>query len=126
MVPMSWCSPLVVEPGIRPLERLPGTQGAAPLLDQQTEQPPRDVTVKGTKLLGCVPGTEVVAPSPQEQVQTRDQVLQLHTDPTQQGRGPGMSLLGLFRGPADHHEVIRVTDQLPGALLGPRPIERMQ
>ena len=52
--------------------------------------------------------------------------VQVQTQPAQQGRSPGMSLLGLFHGPADHHEVVRVADQLPGALLGPRPIERMQ
>ncbi len=52
--------------------------------------------------------------------------VQVQTQPAQQGRGPGMSLFGLFHGPADHHEVIRVADQLPGALLGPGSIERVQ
>jgi hypothetical protein len=37
-----------------------------------------------------------------------------------------MCLFGLFHGPTDHHEVIRIADQLPGALLGPQSIERMQ
>ena len=36
------------------------------------------------------------------------------------------SLLGLLHGLADHHEVVRVADELPGALLGPGPIERVQ
>src|SRR5438552_4970222 len=69
---------LAVEPGAGPSVCLAGTQVAAPLLDEQAEQPPPHVPVQGVELDGRVPGADVVAPSPQEQVQPPDDNLQLH------------------------------------------------
>ncbi len=37
-----------------------------------------------------------------------------------------LGLPSLDRRPAKHHEVIRVTDQLPGAVLSPGPVESVQ
>src|SRR6202011_2254825 len=76
---------LVVEPGFGPTPRLTGTQVAAPLLDEQAVEPPRHVAVELAELLGRVAGAEVVAPSPQEQVQPFDDDRQLHPHLTPAG-----------------------------------------
>ena len=72
---------LVVEPGFGPACRLPGPQVATPTLDQQAFEPPRHVAVELTELVRGIPGPEVVAPSPQEQVQGTNGGFQLGPDP---------------------------------------------
>ncbi len=52
--------------------------------------------------------------------------VQLQTELTEQGLRPAVSLFGLTTRPAQHHEVIRVTNEFTSAVIGPGPIERMQ
>src|SRR6266508_3325296 len=76
---------LVVDTVLSPTGRLTGTQVAAALLDEKPFEPPRHVTVELTELVGCVAGAEVVAPSPKEQVQRRERLFQLGSDPASIG-----------------------------------------
>src|SRR5262249_49907880 len=78
---------LVVEPGARPAARLARPQVAAALLDEQALQPPHHVAVHGDEPRRRVPGAEVVAPSPKEQVQPPDDGLQLHPNLAPIGEG---------------------------------------
>ncbi len=52
--------------------------------------------------------------------------VQLQAKLTQDGSRPLLGLLGLFLGLAQHHEVVRIADQLPGATLSPGPVEGVQ
>ena len=68
---------LVVEPGRRPALHLAMAQVTAPLLYEEAVEPPGDVEVNGDELGRGIAGAEVVGPSPEEQVQTLDDVNQL-------------------------------------------------
>ena len=78
---------LVVEPVRRPDVHLTGTQVTAALLDEQAFQSPCHVPVERDELVRRVAGAEVAAPSPQEQVESRDGLRQPGTDPSPTGEG---------------------------------------
>ena len=65
---------LVVEPGACPRVSLTGPEIATALLDEQALKSPRNVTVETDELGSRVTGSEVVTPSPKEQVQPSDDV----------------------------------------------------
>src|SRR5262249_43351672 len=63
---------LLMQPCARPEIGLSRAKVAALALDEQALEPPFDVAVDLSELLGGVPGPEVVAPSAQDRVQFRD------------------------------------------------------
>src|SRR6185503_2296057 len=74
-----------VEPLLGPLIGVPATEVAAPLLNHQAEQPPRDVFVDLAELVGGVAGAKVVAPAAQDRIQYRDHVADVDSDPVAPG-----------------------------------------
>src|ERR1700758_3812057 len=63
-----------LEPRACPLINLPGTQVTAPLLDEKTFEPPRDVAIDLDELLSGVAGAKVVAPTAQNRVEFCDEL----------------------------------------------------
>src|SRR4029077_19990707 len=74
-----------VEPLLGPLIGVPATEVAAPLLNHQAEQPPRDVFVDLSELVSGVAGAKVVAPAAQDRIQYRDQIADVSSDPVAPG-----------------------------------------
>ena len=85
MVPGELVQAVRLEPRFGPLISLPGTQITAPLLDQKPFEPPRDVPVDLSELVGGVAGAKVVAPPAQDRVEHRDHIADVDADPVAPG-----------------------------------------
>ena len=48
------------------------------------------------------------------------------TEVTEDGGRPPLGFFGLLLGRTQHHEVVRIADDFPGATLGPGPVEGVQ
>jgi hypothetical protein len=106
-----------VKPRFGPLIGLTSTQIAAPLLDQKPAEPPYDVVIDLTELVGGVAGTKVVAPATQDRIDIRDHVADIGPDPIAPG---AVTHLGPYPG---HGPLRRPAMQVVAheALLLPQP-----